>query len=1202
MPPTAESWSSGKNRWIMYLKSIEVQGFKSFANKILFEFHNGITGIVGPNGSGKSNVADAVRWVLGEQRSKQLRGGTMQDVIFSGTELRKPQGFAYVAITLDNSDQKLPISFEEVTISRRLYRSGESEYKINGSACRLKDINELFYDTGIGKEGYSIIGQGQIDRILSGKPEERRELFDEAAGIVKFKRRKVIAQKKLEDEKQNLLRVSDILSELEKQVGPLKKQSEAAREYLRLKENQKNYDANLFLAETEAVKGQQGELEEKERIVTGDLQAVRAESERLKAEYEALSGEVAALEDVIAGEREAASQAGLKRQSLEGQINVLNEQINTERMNEEHIKNRIGSIEEETSLKQSQKEAYITEWEQLALEIRQIGEELQHAKHDLESQDQEITEAEQRIEAAKADIITALNDKAGLAGRKQRYDTMLEQVDVRRAEVSQRLLKYKSDESVQDEEIKREQSALQAVEAQLEELRQCEESVGSEALQAEEEVKRLNRKLNSTQQEYHTNHTKLESLRNLAERYDGYGNSIRRVMEARDRIHGVHGVVADLISTSKEYETAIETALGGSIQNIVTESEQTAKSLIEYLKKNRYGRATFLPLGSISGRTGFSQPAALKEPGVLGLASDLVTVGEQYQGLAAYLLGRVVVVDQIDHAIALAKKYRYSLRIVTLDGELLSAGGSMTGGAFKNSSNLLGRKRELDELAGKCREALVQVESIQKELAENEALLSAAKEKLERTKEARQKAYLEQNTAQMNIGRLESRRQEIIDSSADLVAENRELEEQVTELRQNREKLARETEQLETLSSEKNHEIEEETGRLEQQKASREECAAHYSAVQLKSSEVRQKENFLKENLTRIETELERLLSEKASLSEGSFGSTETIAAKQAEIEAIKLQMEEALKESEAHLGAVQEKNREREEKTKRQKTFFDKTEELAERQNLLDRELFRLQAQKEKLTERMEQQINYMWEEYELTYSTAEQLKDESLTSIQEMKKQIDRLKGEIRALGNVNVNAIEDYKELSERYEFLKTQHDDLAAAEAALLKIIDELDTGMRLQFEEKFQEIRKEFDKVFKELFGGGHGTLALQEDADILEAGVQIISQPPGKKLQNMMQLSGGEKALTAIALLFAIQNLKPSPFCLLDEIEAALDDSNVDRFAGYLHKLTNDTQFIVITHRRGTMVAADRLYGITMQEKGVSTLVSVNLIEGELDK
>ena len=665
----------------MYLKSIEIQGFKSFANKLVFEFHNGITGIVGPNGSGKSNVADAVRWVLGEQRIKQLRGASMQDVIFAGTEMRKPQGFAYVAITLDNSDHQLAIDYDQVTVSRRLYRSGESEYMINGSACRLKDINELFYDTGIGKEGYSIIGQGQIDRILSGKPEERRELFDEAAGIVKFKRRKAIAQKKLEDEQANLVRVSDILSELEKQVGPLERQSRAAREYLQLKDSLKICDANLFLMETEGTGKQLEEVEKRQQILSGDMEDTGRESERLKAGYEELEQSLADLERRMAADRDELSQGTVLKGNLEGQINVLKEQIHTEEMNQEHLEHRRDVIKEELAAKNQQLDSYREELKAMGGQVRDALKRQEEAGARLEGQDEAIRRLEEAIEGAKGSIIQALNERASLTARQQRYETMLEQVNLRRSEVSQKLLRFKSDESVQDEHIGRERALLDQLNEELEQKQFAAQETEDALLKAEQESRRLNRNLNDTQQEYHMAYTKLESLKNLAERYDGYGNSIRRVMEVRDRVHGIHGVVADIITTSQKYETAIETALGGSIQNIVTDSEATAKQLIEYLKKNKYGRATFLPLTSINGKQVFSQPAALKEKGVLGLASDLVQVDYRYEGLARYLLGRVVVADTIDNAIALARKYKYSLRIVTLEGELLSAGGSRTGRA-----------------------------------------------------------------------------------------------------------------------------------------------------------------------------------------------------------------------------------------------------------------------------------------------------------------------------------------------------------------------------------------------------------------------------------------------------------------------------------------------------------------------------------------
>ena len=1185
----------------MYLKSIEIQGFKSFANKILFEFHNGITGIVGPNGSGKSNVADAVRWVLGEQRVRQLRGGTMQDVIFSGTEIRKPQGFAYVAITLDNSDHELPIAYDQVTVSRRLYRSGESEYKINGSACRLKDINELFYDTGIGKEGYSIIGQGQIDKILSGRPEERRELFDEAAGIVKFKKRKMIAQKKLEDEEQNLVRVKDILSELEKQVGPLKLQSEAAKEYLKLKEELKGRDANLFLLEHKALQLQLTELEQKTSIVKGDWDGASRQSEKLKQDFDRLEKESAASEEKIASAREEHSKSVLLKESLDGQIAVLQEQIRSEQLNEEHMKERISSIEQELLGKDEQKSEYEKQREETRRQVVQAEQELSQAGQALKETEEQILKLSGESETAKDAIISALNEKANLAAKSQRYETMLEQVDVRRSEVTQKLLRFKSDESVQEEELKKEQQRFSQAKQDLQALETQEEETAVRLASAEEESASLVRQLNRSQQDYHISHSRLESLRNLAERYEGYGGSIRRVMEQKNRIPGIHGVVADLISTSKKYETAIETALGGSIQNIVTDREETAKELIEYLKKNRYGRATFLPLTGISIRGGFTQEAALREPGILGLASDLVEVKDEYRTLIQYLLGRVVVADTIDHAIALARKFRHTLRIVTLEGELLSAGGSMTGGSFKNSSNLLGRQRELSELQAACQKTLREVEEIQKSIAANDQMKAKCAEEAARLREAKQAVVLRKNTAQLNMERLEEKKQEIAEAAADLVMENRELEFQLREVRENRARLSREEHELGQLQKEQEERSEQLSIQLSDFQLKREEAARQLSDAQLCAAQIRQQDRFIVENLNRILQEQEGLKEERDHLLSGSGASEDVIAKKQEEIRQIQQQIQNETFKTRKLEETLAQSSQEKERLTAKQKDFFQKREELSEEISRLDKELYRLEGQKERLTERIEAQVSYMWEEYELTYSGAQTLQEEEPGTIPDIRHAIEELKSRIKALGNVNVNAIEDYREISERYEFLKDQHEDLTAAREALFKIIEELDTGMRLQFEEKFALIRQEFDKVFKELFGGGHGALILQEDEDILEAGIQIISQPPGKKLQNMMQLSGGEKALTAIALLFAIQNLKPSPFCLLDEIEAALDDSNVERFAKYLHKLTKNTQFIVITHRRGTMVSSDRLYGITMQEKGVSTLVSVSLVESELE-
>ena len=1184
----------------MYLKSIEIQGFKSFANKLVFEFHNGITGIVGPNGSGKSNVADAVRWVLGEQRIRQLRGASMQDVIFSGTELRKPQGFAYVAITLDNSDHQLSIDYDEVTVSRRLYRSGESEYMINGSACRLKDINELFYDTGIGKEGYSIIGQGQIDKILSGKPEERRELFDEAAGIVKYKRRKAIAQKKLEDEKASLVRVSDILSELEKQVGPLERQSKAAREYLQLKEELKICDANQFLLDTEHIQGQLAETGKKKTLLEGDLEESRKKSETVRQEYDQLETAIRQLEGAIEQERNRLNQVSMEKNTLEGRISVLKEQIHTEEMNEEHLKNRREVISQDLTTKEEQLVSYEKERTHLESQNTEGLERLEEAKKEVQNQEEEIRELEALIDASKAEIIRCLNEKAELAARQQRYEAMLEQVNLRRSEVSQKLLRFKSDESVQEERISQENERLSLVKKELEEKQFAAQEAEDAMTEADKEVRRLNRRLNDTQQEYHMAHTRLESLRNLAERYDGYGNSIRRVMEVRDRIHGIHGVVADLIATRQSYETAIETALGGSIQNIVTDSETTAKQLIEYLKKNKYGRATFRPLTSIGNGQAFPKPEALKEKGVIGLASDLVETKEEYQGLVRYLLGRVVVASDIDAAIALAKKYRYSLRIVTLEGELLSPGGSMTGGAFKNSSNLLGRRREIEELEQACSLHLKQAEIMQTELSLAEAMVQEKKDETQTLKAAAQKLALEENTLRVTISRLEEKKDEIAESSLDLVREHGQLEIQVREISESRQNLSENTKKLESQSSEAEKRVGETSKLLENARIRRDGSSEILSGLQLSQASLSQKLDFIRENQQRIRMECKKLKEEFAALESGSGDSKEAVAKKEEEIRQIYAQIENSVHQTAAYESAISHKTIQKEDTARKQRELFSVREEISARITELDKDMFRLQSQEEKLSERLEAGVSYLWSEYEMTAAEAQTLKKDTFVSLPGLQRQIEELKARIRGLGSINVNAIEDYREVSERYNFMKNQHEDLVAAQAELEKIILELDTGMRRQFKEKFSEIRAEFDRVFKELFGGGRGTLELMEEEDILEAGIQIIAQPPGKKLQNMMQLSGGEKALTAISLLFAIQNLKPSPFCLLDEIEAALDDSNVDRFAGYLHKLTKNTQFIVITHRRGTMMSADRLYGITMQEKGVSALVSVKLIEDSL--
>ena len=1186
----------------MYLKSIEVQGFKSFANKITFEFHNGITGIVGPNGSGKSNVGDAVRWVLGEQSAKQLRGGNMQDVIFSGTETRKPLGFAYVAITLDNSDHKLPIDYQEVTIARRLYRSGESEYLLNGTSCRLKDVNELFYDTGIGKEGYSIIGQGQIDKILSGKPEERRELFDEAAGIVKFKRRKNTAIKKLEEEQQNLTRVNDILSELTRQLAPLEKQAETAKVYLKKKEALKQLDIQMFLVEMARIREQLKAVEEKYEIAQSDLEETCKSFDVTKTEYENLEKELETLEEEIQKSREQSTQKTLEKQNLENQIHLLQEQIHSAKQNETQYQERALALEGDIDKRKKEEQGYLEEKSQLEEKAAEFSKVQSQAQEAFKAIAIEIHNLEEAIESGKNEIIEILNQRASIKGKLQRYDTMMEQISIRKVALNQRNLTLRSEAAQLDASEEQYKVQKQEIEETIEKLirqgNRCEDQI--KKYQAE--ISRATQQLENEKTAYHREASRLESLKNITERYDGYGNSIRRVMEQKKNVSGIKGVVADLLKVEKNYETAIETALGGSIQNIVTDNENTAKGMIEFLKKNKYGRATFLPLTSMKNKKTFNNPAALKEPGVIGVASDLVQVEAEYEGLANYLLGRTLVVDHIDHGIAIAKKYQYTIRMVTIEGESLNPGGSLTGGAFKNNSNLLGRRREIDELHGNVEKLKLNIEKLQTALEEYRNKRNHFRDEAGRIQESLQEQYIQENTVQMNLNSMSDKRAEIKQGYENLKRESAELEKQTKEIEENSQSIQLEMEASASQESALEKSINEKQEELESRKKQETDISKELEKSQLEGAGITSRKGFIQENLRRIKEELESLTNQKEALFAGMEEGKEEALKKETEIVKIRQEIELAAKEEEEDKEKLQEALLKKEKMTQEHKAFFSKRDELSARMNLLDKESYRLLGQKEKLEENQETQVNYMWDEYEITYSQALIDMPDELQERAEIKSAISNMRSEIRQLGNVNVNAIEEYKELSERHTFMKTQHDDLVQAEETLQGIINELDTGMRRQFEEKFGQIRIEFDKAFKELFGGGKGTLELDEEEDILEAGIRIISQPPGKKLQNMMQLSGGEKALTAIALLFAIQNLKPSPFCLLDEIEAALDDSNVTRYAKYLHKLTKNTQFIIITHRRGTMAAADRLYGITMQEKGVSTLVSVDLIENDLDK
>lgn len=1093
----------------MYLKSIEIQGFKSFANKTVLDFSKGITGIVGPNGSGKSNISDAVRWVLGEQKVKQLRGSSMQDVIFSGTKLRRPQSFAYVAITLSNEDHSLNLGYPEVTIARRLYRSGESEYRINGTECRLRDINELFYDTGIGKEGYSIIGQGQIDKILSGKAEERRALFDEAVGIVKFKRRKAQAEQKLTEEHGNLTRVTDILHELELQVGPLEKQAEQAKSYLTLRDSLISEEASLYLREVSEIEGTLSEVTENQELVQKDLANLRRESMQLSGEYDRISGEIQTTEETIRNTESAIKKADLLRSNLSGQIDVLQEQIHAEENNRRHYEDRIQTLKE-------------TEFSTIASledDLSRLSYMKEKLLFILENGDAEVDKENVSLDL---ELIRNAKSEAEAVVRSCRGEDYALEIRPYQEEKPAAALPGGEISSQLDER----RNSLKVLEEEILRLHQsCEES--SQNLQSllrdrEDQIRGMEQRRRERDQE----RSRFEALQNLAERYEGFGHAVKSVMDRKNSVHGIHGTVADLIPVPKKYETAMETALGSAVQNIVTEDEKTAKQMIQYLKERRLGRATFLPLDNIRGRRDERCVQASHLPGALGLASDLIEAPERYQNLSEYLLGRVLVVDSMDHALEIQRQNRQSLRIVTLEGELLNPGGSISGGAYRNSSNLMSRKRELEELR-------VHIEKLEREVQERKA---AVQESTEKSREIQQ----------------------------ELARQQAEISEQ--ELKLNNEKLA--------IASQLNIE---------------------YSTLTTRT-------DFVTEDVHRLASQLSEAFEERIDQERDSLASDGLLKEKQEKIVSLETLIRETGEDAERAAGSIRSLEQKKAELSEQQKSFFGKKDELSEKLLSMEKESMRVQNLRAQKEQRLEALSQYMLEEYQLSYSmTRERYSEKTEFSLSELRKSVQSLKAEIKALGPVNLDAIEQFKEIGERYRFLKQQYEDLVASEEKLQTIIHDLDHGMRKQFQENFARIQTEFNNVFRILFGGGQGRIELETgEQDVLRAGIHIIAEPPGKKLQNMMQLSGGEKALTAISLLFAIQKLKPSPFCLLDEIEAALDDSNVVRFADYLHQLQY-TQFIVITHRRGTMERTDRLFGITMQEKGISALVSVDLVQDQLE-
>ncbi len=945
---------------------------------------------------------------------------------------------------------------------------------------------------------------------------------------------------------------------------------------------------------------QLSDYEEKLDIVEQDSIRLREEFDAAKDEYERIEGELERFNQLIDDIKNEIHEKKLTNQRYEGEINVVSQQILSYKQGEDNLNEQIDKIKADLDKFATELKGLFEEKAVLDEKLDNADDVLDEATTKNEALKNKIINEEDEIENSKSEIIEFLNEGGTLKAKVGRYDTMLENINLRKTQLNQRFLENKSDEEKYNKEKSSLEQELSNISKELETINNKLEELNGDLDANNSTQQSLKNNITSSNNQIVSLKSKKEALRNLTERYDGYGNSIRKVMEQKTHNSKIIGVVADIIDVDKRYETAIETALGGSIQNIVTEDEDTAKKLIEFLKQNKFGRATFLPISSIVDRGSVNKDVT-SEQGVVGVAASLVKCDAKYNNLVSHLLGRSVVVDNIDNAIKLSRKYKQSLRIVTLEGELINPGGAMTGGAFKNSSNLLGRKRELDEIDEEIKNITAKLADMEQELKSLSDKREVLKNSKEEHIEKQQQLNIKINTYSLNLEQVLRQLEEVEKSFAGIGRENNELAAQIKEINANKEELFSSNKKQEEAVKTLEAKIEELEKQIVKDKADLEKSTEEINKLNIDFNTVKQQYDFVMVNIKRVRTDetesKESLESLKLRLNTGA----REIAELSKKIDSMRDLLEENNRIITIKEQRLVEMNEEKTALNATHKDFFNKREALSEQINGLDKSAFKLNASIEKISEQSENLNNYMWEEYELTYNSAMMFKDDEFTDISSLKREISAVKGKIKQLGDVNVNAIEDYKSVSERYEFLKAQHDDITKAEENLVSIIAELDRAMREQFAEKFKEIRIMFAKVFKELFGGGKADLELVDEDDILETGIKINAQPPGKKLQNMMQLSGGEKSLTAIALLFAIQSLKPSPFCLLDEIEAALDDSNVKRFAKYLNKLTKDTQFIVITHRKGTMEAADILYGITMQEKGVSTLVSVNMIEGELD-
>lgn len=1182
----------------MKLKKLELYGFKSFAQRTEIVFDEGITGIVGPNGSGKSNIGDAVRWVLGEQSAKTLRGASMSDVIFNGTQKRKPLSYCEVSLVFDNDDHALAMEAAEVMVTRRVYRNGESEYYLNRTACRLKDVVDLFRDTGIGKEGYSIIGQGRIDEILSRKSEDRRQVFEEAAGIVKFKARKEEADKKLQRTLENLERVDDILDELTKRLKPLEEQSRNARVYLELSTELKDLDLNLFLIRSDRARARLSELESELLTVQTILADTESNLTDKTTRRDETQNRIDQLEEAITRARTELMECAEHVHESQKKLSALQSRRETRSENRQRIvreqeeaQERLAEIEKDHARIQADVEKQYS----LIADAEQILRATQEAAEKAQAKEKE---ADAALEAQKAAVIDQMNRLSDVRNDKTRLNTMQAQMETRLTEIEE------SSGALQEQEAAL-REALTAVEKQLEtenqHQQQCQEKL-AQARQASDEADAAYANLRADVEKQSADMQAAASRHNvlteMTRDMEGYNMAVRRAMTyAKQRgLTGVKGVLAQLMTVPQAYETAIDMALGAAQQNIVTDTEETAKELINYLRQNRLGRATFLPMSAIRGKTLYgNERNALKLPGCLGVASELVQCAPEYRGIVENLLGRTVIADNLDHGIPIMRAGNHAFRLVTLEGDVMHSGGSMTGGSAQSKvSNLLSRERELKELTAKLQTGRAELDKCRQELTQRQ---QTAQEKRQKVSDA-VNALHQQEIA---VAREQARRESVFADLNTHLQRMQETEQARVQLHQSLEDIRQ---QLETIEHQRTgaqgdqSAMEQKT--IEMQNAlvkARAEASAENDRLMVRTlqlsdlrhglSDLERDEAHAQQDQAQILREQERreqLLHEMDELD-----AIDENDMKREEAESARRQKEQLRQESAAQ--AIEQRRAQAQSDLR---DILSDMENLHEAYNRDSEKLHKTELAKAHIEGDQKNLQNRIWDTYKLTYAGAEEFRRTPFDE-KESDRRAAELQGQIRALGTVNVGAVEEYAETKARVDDLTAQQQDLKRAEMDLRELIERLLIQMRSTFVENFSKMQGYFAETFTRLFGGGHAELKLMDPDDPLNCGIEVNAQPPGKKLQLLSLLSGGERALTAIAILFAMLKLKPTPFCILDEIEAALDDANIGYYADYLKEYSKGTQFIVVTHRKGTMERCNSLFGVAMEEQGVSRMVSVSL-------